>query len=148
MQGFCSLIKKDIRLMASGKFFLMWAAFLILYTLYVNLGYVKFMKQEIYPVYLYDPAGTQKSVSPLVHPVSSKEELDEALLDNSSSVGIDASTGEIRLVFYRGTEKTDRHRADYAFSLLHSPEELSEDFPENRVESLSEDSSEIGRAHV
>lgn len=142
MQGFCSLIKKDIRLMASGKFFLMWAAFLILYTLYVNLGYVKFMKQEIYPVYLYDPAGTQKSVSPLVHSVSSKEELDAALLDNSSSVGIDASTGEIRLVFYRGTEETDRHRADYAFSLLHSPEELSGDSPENRVENQPEDSSE------
>ena len=36
MKGFCSLLKKDVGLMASGKFFLMSLGFLILYTLYVN----------------------------------------------------------------------------------------------------------------
>ena len=43
MKGFVSLLKKDVRLMISGKFFLMSFGFLILYTFYVNFGYVKFM---------------------------------------------------------------------------------------------------------
>lgn len=55
MKGFCSLIKKDIRLLISGKFFLMSLGFLIIYTLYVNLGYVRLMDAGMYQVYLYDP---------------------------------------------------------------------------------------------
>ena len=43
MNGLRSLFKKDVRLMIFGKFFLMSLGFLIVYTLYVNLGYVRFM---------------------------------------------------------------------------------------------------------
>ncbi len=122
MKGFSSLLKKDVRLMVSGKFFLMSLGFLILYTLYVNLGYVRFMNMQLYNVYLYDPAGTQAAVSPLVQTVSDKDELNMLLQNDDTSVGIDASTGEAEFVLYRGSEKVDRHRADYAFSLLQPPE--------------------------
>lgn len=92
--------------------------FLILYTLYVNFGYIKFMDAGLYNVYLYDPEGTQTTVSPLVQRVASKETLETILLDDTNGVGIDTSTGEPLLVYYEGAENTDRHRSDYAFSLL------------------------------
>lgn len=117
---FLNLLKKDLQMMLSGKFFLMSLGFLILYTMYVNLGYIKFMDAQLYNVYLYDPSGTQTTVSTLVQPVCSKEELDIVLRDDTGngSVGIDAGTGELQLIFYEGTENADRFRADYAFSLL------------------------------
>ena len=61
MKRFGALLKKDVRLMASGKFFLMSLGFLILYTLYVNFGYIRFMDVGMYQVYMYDPEGTQKA---------------------------------------------------------------------------------------
>ncbi len=122
MKGFCSLIKKDIRLLISGKFFLMSLGFLIIYTLYVNLGYVRLMDVGMYQVYLYDPQGTQKTVSPLVYTVSTKEEFDAVLLNDTHSVGIDAAAGIPEIVFYKGAEGMDRHRADYALSLMHPSE--------------------------
>lgn len=122
MKGFCSLIKKDIRLLISGKFFLMSMGFLIIYTLYVNLGYVRLMDVGMYHVYLYDPQGTQKTVSPLVYTVSTKEEFGAALLNDKNSVGIDAAAGTPEIVFYKGAEGMDRHRADYALSLMYPSE--------------------------
>ena len=65
--------------MASGKFFFVALGSLILYTLFINLGYVNFMDAQLYNVYLYDPAGTQTEVSSLIRSVSSLEELDAAL---------------------------------------------------------------------
>lgn len=124
-KSLCSLFKKDCRMMVSGKFFLMSLGFLLLYTLYVNFGYVKFMDAQLYNVYLYDPAGTQATVSSLVQRVSSKEALDSILLDDTNGVGIDASTGAPQLVFYEGTENADRHRVDYALSLLQSSDNYS-----------------------
>lgn len=120
-KSLCSLFKKDCRMMVSGKSFLMSSGFLVLYTLYVNFGYIKFMDAQLYNVYLYDPAKTQTTVSTLVQRVSSKEALDAILLDDTNGVGIDASAGEPQLVFYEGTEQTDRHRIDYALSLLQPP---------------------------
>lgn len=117
-KSLCALLKKDCRMMVSGKFFLMSLGFLVLYTLYVNFGYIRFMDASLYNVYLYDPAGTQATVSPLIQRVSSKEALDAVLLGDANGVGIDASAGKPRLVFYEGTEQADRHRADYALSLL------------------------------
>ncbi len=117
-KSLCPLLKKDCRMMVSGKFFLMSLGFLVLYTLYVNFGYIKFMNASLYNVYLYDPEGTQTTVSTLVRQVSSKEALDAVLLDDTNGVGIDASTGQPQLVFYKGTQNADRHRADYALSLL------------------------------
>ena len=49
--GFFSLLKKDFRLMLSGRFFLLMTGSLILYSCYINLVYVG-LDQDIYPVYL------------------------------------------------------------------------------------------------
>lgn len=76
---FLSLFKKDCRMMISGKFFLVAFCSLILYTLFINFGYVNFMDAKLYNVYLYDPEGTQREVSSLIHPVSSIEEFKNVL---------------------------------------------------------------------
>lgn len=133
-----SLFKKDFRMMVSGKFFLVALGSLLLYTLFIHFGYLNFMKDNanIYNVYLFDPAGTYTQVSPLVHPVDSAEELDEALAgDTSGGVGIRIKDGKPGIVLYAGTEKADRHRADYALSLLYSgsgyqPETVGVNTPE------------------
>lgn len=108
--------------MFAGKFFLVALGSLILYTLFINFGYVNFMNAEIYSVYLYDPQGTQGEVSELVCPVASLEELYEVLSTDANGVGIDVSSGTPEIVLYFGSEKADNHRADYALSLLHQEE--------------------------
>ena len=125
-------------MLASGKFFWMAAGFLVLYTAYVNLGYIRFMQMEPYHVYLYDPAGTQTEKSPLVQAVSSLEAMDAALLADANGVGLDASAGDVRVLLYRGAEHVDRHRADYALSLLRptasrAPEVLGTNTPEQKA---------------
>ena len=137
-KGFCALFKKDCRMLVSGKFFLMAIGFLVLYTAYVNLGYIRFMQMPPYNVYLYDPTGTQTEKSPLVQTVSSMEDMDAALLSDANGVGLDASAGEVRVVFYKGAEHVDRHRADYALSLLEpsaspAPEVLGTNTPEQKA---------------
>ena len=134
-KSFCALFKKDCRMLVSGKFFLMALGFLVLYTAYVNLGYIRFMQMPLYNVYLYDPAGTQTEKSPLVQTVSSLKAMDTALLSDANGVGLDASAGEVRVVLYKGAEHVDRHRADYALSLLrpsdsHAPAVLGKNTPE------------------
>ena len=136
--GFWPLFKKDCRMLASGKFFLMAIGFLALYTAYVNLGYIRFMQMEPYNVYLYDPIGTQTEKSPLVQTVSSMEDMDAALLADANGVGLDASGGDVRVVLYKGAEHVDRHRADYALSLLRpssspAPEVLGTNTPEQKA---------------
>lgn len=76
-----ALFKKDCCMMAAGKFFVVALGSLLLYTLFINFGYVKFMdaNANIYKVYLYDPVGAFGQVSPLVDKVGSLEELNEAL---------------------------------------------------------------------
>ncbi len=117
--NFCSLFKKDCQMMLAGKFFFVALGSLIIYTLFINFGYVNYMKAELYNVYLYDPQGTWQEVSELVYPVSSLEELAAVLSSDTNGVGIDASPGTPDIVFYYGSEKSDNHRADYALSLLH-----------------------------
>ena len=134
-KGFCALFKKDCRMLVSGKFFLMAIGFLALYTAYVNLGYIRFMQMPLYNVYLYDPTGIQTEKSPLVQIVSSMEAMDAVLLSDANGVGLDASAGEVRVVLYKGAEHVDRHRADYALSLLrpsdsHAPAVLGKNTPE------------------
>ena len=137
-KGFCALFKKDCRMLVSGKFFLMAIGFLVLYTAYVNLGYIRFMQMPLYNVYLYDPAGTQTEKSPLVQTVSSLKAMDTALLSDANGAGLDASAGEVRVVLYKGAEHVDRHRADYALSLLEpsaspAPEVLGTNTPEQKA---------------
>lgn len=117
-KGFCALFKKDCRMLVSGKFFLVAIGFLVLYTTYVNLGYIRFMQMPPYNVFLYDPTGTQTEKSSLVQTVPSMEAMDTALLSDANGVGLDASAGEVRVVLYKGAEHVDRHRVDYALSLL------------------------------
>ena len=137
-KGFWALFKKDCRMLSSGKFFLMAVAFLALYTAYVNLGYIRFMQMEPYNVYLYDLAGTQTEKSPLVQTVSSMEAIDAALLSDANGVGLDASNGDVGVILYKGAEAIDRHRADYALSLLEpsasrTPEVLGTNTPEQKA---------------
>ena len=137
-KGFWALFKKDCRMLSSGKFFLMAVAFLVLYTAYVNLGYIRFMQMEPYNVYLYDLAGTQTEKSPLVQTVSSMEAIDAALLSDANGVGLDASNGDVGVILYKGAEAIDRHRADYALSLLEpsasrTPEVLGTNTPEQKA---------------
>ena len=134
-KSFCALFKKDCRMLASGKFFFMALGFLALYTAYVNLGYIRFMQMPPYNVYLYDPAGTQTEKASLVRAVPSMAAMDAALLSDANGVGLDASAGEVRVVLYKGAEHVDRHRADYALSLLrpsdsHAPAVLGKNTPE------------------
>ncbi|MDE6604242.1 MAG: ABC transporter permease [Lachnospiraceae bacterium] len=109
-------------MMASGKFFLVALGSLLLYTLFIHFGYLNFMEDNsnMFNVYLYDPNGVYTEVSPLVLPVASEEELDEALAGDTGGIGIRVKDGKPNIVLYAGTEKVDRHRADYALSLLHS----------------------------
>ena len=137
-KGFCALFKKDCRMLVSGKFFLMALGFLVLYTAYVNLGYIRFMQMPPYNVYLYDPTGIQTEKSPLVQIVSSMEAMDAVLLSDANGVGLDASAGEVRVVLYKGAEHVDRHRAGYALSLLRpsaspAPEVLGTNTPEQKA---------------
>ncbi|MCI9458327.1 MAG: ABC transporter permease [Oscillospiraceae bacterium] len=135
---FFALFRKDCRMLASGKFFLMAIGFLVLYTAYVNLGYIRFMQMEPYNVYLYDPAETQAEKSPLVQTVSSMEAMNAALLADANGVGLNASAGEVQVILYKGAEHVDRHRADYALSLLlpsasRTPEVLGTNTPEQKA---------------
>ena len=137
-KGFCALFKKDCRMLVLGKFFLMAIGFLVLYTAYVNLGYIRFMQMPPYNVYLYDPDGTQTEKSPLVQSVSSMEDMDTTLFSDANGVGLDASVGEVRVVLYKGAEHVDHHRADYALSLLRpsaspAPEVLGTNTPEQKA---------------
>ncbi|MDE7186106.1 MAG: ABC transporter permease [Lachnospiraceae bacterium] len=121
----CPLLLKDCRMMASGKFFFVAFGSLLAYTLFIHFGYLKFMDMEIYNVYLYDPAGILEPASPRIHPAASLEELDAMLVKDINGVGIDASSGNPDIILYTGAENLDRHRADYAVSLLYSGREYT-----------------------
>lgn len=116
-KSLCSLFKKDCRMMASGRFFFVALGSLLLYTLFIHFGYLNFMdaNANIYNVYLYDSAGTQSEVSPLVHSVASLDELNEAIAgDTSGGVGIDIKDGKPNVILYGAADKADQHRVDYA----------------------------------
>ena len=49
-KSLCSLFKKDCRMMMSGKFFLVALGSIVLNTLFINFGYVKFMDAQLYHV--------------------------------------------------------------------------------------------------
>lgn len=116
-KSFLSLLKKDFRLMLSGKFLLLAAGSLILYSCYINFVYVK-LGQDIYPVWLYDPQGTQTEASDSVMRVGSFEELKAACKDGYS-VGIDASGSEPEIYMEgSGSSRADNYRAAYAVSVL------------------------------
>ena len=118
LKNFYSLFIKDFQLMAAGRFFPVALGSLLFYTLFINLVYVRYVNDELYNIYLYDPEGIQKEVSGLILPVASPDELDAALFADTNGVGIDVSSGRPEIILYTGSEKADNHRADYALSLL------------------------------
>ncbi len=114
-RNFRTLFQKDCRMLSSGKYFLMAAGFLLLYTLYVNLGYVRFMQMSMYHVYLYDPVGIYVDAGN-VQRVPSKDALYAALKNDTDGMGLDAESAQV--ILYNSTESMDRYRADYALSVL------------------------------
>lgn len=115
--GFAELLKKDLKLMISSKFFLLAFGSLILYSCYINFVYVK-LDQEIYPVYLYDPQNTKPAVSEYITRVESREALETACADQYS-VGIDLSAEQPELyLLSSGLETTDHYRMLWGEAVL------------------------------
>ncbi|MBY2479063.1 ABC transporter permease [Clostridioides difficile] len=119
---FFTLIKKDFWMMIYGKFFVLTLASLILYSCYINFGYVRFMDEDSYhnSVYLYNPKNTSMDVSPLIHRVFSIDELKSKLGEDTNAVGIDISDNKQKVILHEGIKGVDNYRADYALSLLES----------------------------
>ena len=116
-RSFLFLLKKDFKLMLSGKFFLLMLGSLILYSCYINLVYVK-LDAEIYPVYIYDPMEVQTNVPKDIIVVDSISELKSYIVDGFS-VGINLSDSTPKILMTTsGQSSTDTHRAAYALSLL------------------------------
>ena len=114
---FLALLKKDFKLMLSGRFFLLALGSLILYSCYINFVYIN-LDQNIYPVYLYDPLHTQSTASAEITEVDSIEKL-QAESRDGYAVGIDASNGTPEIIMVSsGIDSTDRYRAAYANFLL------------------------------
>ena len=91
--------------MIAGKFFLVAVGSLLIYTLFINFGYINFMNMQLYNVYLYDPQGTQQEVSERICPVSSLEELETVLLADTNGVGIDLSSGTPNIICIMGAKR-------------------------------------------
>lgn len=121
-KSFCFLFKKDCRMMVSGKFFYVAFGSFLLYTLFIHFGYLHFMEDNagMYSVYLYDPHKAYPQASPLMHPAASVEELYEALAKDTGGIGVCVRDGRPEVILYAAAPKADRHRADYALSLLTS----------------------------
>lgn len=114
---FITLLKKDLRMMMSGKFFLITIGSLALYSCYIHFVYVK-IDQPVYPVYLYDPGYVQNNASSLVIRVNSIEAL-AAACEDGYAIGVDLSGGLPAIsMISSGTDTLDNYRAAYAISEL------------------------------
>lgn len=114
---FFHLLKKDGRLMLSGKFFLLALGSLVLYSVYIHFVYVN-VNQEIYPVYLYDPKGKQAISTEYVTRVDTRERLKAACADRYSA-GVDLSSDEPELyMLSSGLDTVDHYRAAWAWAAL------------------------------
>lgn len=121
--NFFSLLRKDFKMMLSSKFLLLTFGSLILYSLYINMVYIK-TDQAIYPVYLLDPA---KSIEAASNQMIRVENIEELQLQTSDgyAIGIDATGVEPRIIMSAsGLNSTDNLRAAYAFSLLSPKQNL------------------------
>ena len=117
-RGFSHLLKKDFRLMVSGKFFLLALLSLFLYSCYINFVFVN-LDQEMYPVYLYDPQDKLPVNREYVTKLDSREALEAACKDQYS-VGIDFSRDapEVYLLSC-GRETIDHYRMTWGEAILH-----------------------------
>ena len=117
MHGFFDLLKKDLKMMLSGKFFLLAVMSLILYSCYINFIYVN-LEQENFRVYLYDPQNISAQTSEYLTTVNSRLELENICKDRAS-VGVDLSekTPEIYMLS-SGLDTMDNYRALWAEAVL------------------------------
>lgn len=125
-KGFSHLLKKDVKMMLSGKFFLLALLSLILYSFYINVIYVN-VDQENCHVYVYDPHNLCSARSEYITRADSRQELENACSDRFS-VGADFSDTppEIYMIS-SGSKKTDRYRAMWGEGVL---AKLTEEKPE------------------
>lgn len=122
---FFLLLRKDLRLMLAGKFFLLALGSLLFYSLYINLFYAK-TDQDIYPVYVYGTHHTLPKNMDAKHFTNSLEELNDKCMDGYS-VGIDASGENINIVMKSsGINTIDALRVQYAESFLQYPGRIDE----------------------
>ena len=137
MMKLLHLLKKDLRLMVSGRFFLLALGSLVLYSCYIGFFYAD-VDQGMYPVYLYDPRGSVAFDREYVTQVKSIEAL-KKVCEDGMSVGIDASTEDPNLYLRScGIASTDRLRRAWAASLIEGiskPERISK--PHADVSTLS-----------
>lgn len=110
-----ALLRKDIRLMASGHFFLLALISLLFYTCYIQMVYVK-TDQAVFPVYFYNPAAA--AVPAGTEETASLEELKQKCGD-AYGVGIYMRGGTPAVYMESsGSRKLDEVRKAYALSLL------------------------------
>ncbi|MDE5823578.1 MAG: ABC transporter permease [Lachnospiraceae bacterium] len=119
-----SLLKKDLRMMISGKFFLLALGSLLLYTLFINFGYVNFMKQPGYGIYMYVPPEESfpKQISEKIVVVQSEQEIYECLSKDTNGVGIIYRKETPKYIMYYGSDTLDNHRIAYTQSILEGKE--------------------------
>lgn len=115
-----SLLKKDFQMMISGKFFLLALGSLLLYTIFINFGYVNFMKMSGYGIYLYVPPEESfpEQVSDKVVVVQSEQEIYECLCNDTNGVGIIYKENASKYILYYGSYTLDNHRVAYAQAIL------------------------------
>ena len=144
---FFTLVKKDFWMMIYGKFFVLTLGSLILYSCYINFGYVKFMDEDSYHnnVYLYNPENISMSASPLINQVSSIGELKAKLDEDTSAVCIDMSSSKPKVILHESIKGVDNYRADYALSLLSSEKDHNSKISDNNaiIQINDKDTSEI-----
>lgn len=144
---FFTLVKKDFWMMIYGKFFVLTLGSLILYSCYINFGYVKFMDEDSYHnnVYLYNPENISMSTSPLINQVSSIGELKAKLDEDTSAVCIDMSSSKPKVILHESIKGVDNYRADYALSLLSSEKDHNSKISDNNaiIQINDKDTSEI-----
>lgn len=115
VKQFCLLVKKDIKLMISGKFFIMVLCSLILYSCYINFIYAK-TDNEPYKVYLYDPMDRVTNKSDNVYDAYSKDKLME-VIDEENNIAVDYSEGTAEVIQYEtGNKSVDNFKVYFTLA--------------------------------
>ena len=137
LASYLALVKKDLRMLVAGKFFVLTLGFLLVYVLYANLGYLALTAAPGYRVYLYDPAGAEQVYSEWVTAVDSRDALNEALAQDANGIGVDVSLGEPQVVLYGLSDASDAYRSQFALEQLGArtssePEVIGTNSPDER----------------
>lgn len=116
--GFTANLKKDLKMMISGKFFLLVLGSLIIYSLYISLIYVNQDMEEL-TIYLYDPLNTAERESENIIRVDTKAVLKEKILDTKEAVAVDKSEEVPQItVCDTGNKLRNQINADYALQVI------------------------------